>query len=195
MDLQSQQKWDQIYSKSSARSAPQAASVVGRHRHFLPESGLALDYACGRGGNAMLFAEHGLATQAFDISAVALDQLSQRCQEQGVKVETYPVDLKTHRLDASSMDVLACSYYLDRNKFAMLAQAVKPGGLLFYETYNASLPKGAGPSNPDFLLSQGELLSCFGHLHVLFYEELWGVFDTDGKTGVSRIVTRVPCQS
>lgn len=195
MDIKSQQKWDQIYSKSDDRSEPQAASVVGRHRHLLPESGLALDFACGRGGNAMLFAEHGLATQAFDISAVALDRLSQRCQEQGVKVETFPVDLKTHRLEPSSFDVLACSYYLDRSKFALLAQAVKPGGLLFYETYNASLPKGAGPSNPDFLLRQGELLSCFGHLHVLFYEELWEIADADGKTGVSRVVARVPRQS
>lgn len=195
MDLKSQQKWDQIYSKSGDRSASQAASVVEHHRHFLPESGLALDFACGRGGNAILFAEQGLATQAFDISAVALDQLSQRCQEQGVKVEASATDLKTHRLEPSSLDVLACSYYLDRSKLAMLALAVKPGGLLFYETYNASLPKGAGPSNPDFLLEQGELLSCFGHLQVLFYEELWGVADTDGNTGVSRVVARVPCQS
>lgn len=195
MDIKSQQKWDQIYSKPDDRAAPQAASVVRNHRHYLPESGLALDFACGRGGNAVLFAEHGLTTQAFDISAVALDQLSQRCQEQGVKVETYPVDLKIHCLDPSSFDVLACSYYLDRSKLAMLAQAVKPSGLLFYETYNARLPKGAGPSNPDFLLSQGELLSCFDHLHVLFYEELWGVADADGKTGVSRVVARVPRQS
>lgn len=193
MDLKSQQKWDQIYRKTVDRAEAQAASVVACHRHYLPASGRALDFACGRGGNAMLFAKHGLNTIAFDISAVALDQLSKRCEEQGVTVETSVVDLKAHCLEPASFDVLACSYYLDRSKLAMLAQALKPGGLLLYETFNASLPKGAGPSNPDFLLSQGELLSCFGHLHVLFYEELWGGVSTDGKTGISRLVARVPC--
>lgn len=186
----SQQKWDAIYTEQAHRPAPTAAAVLRRNRHLLPTQGRALDYACGRGGNAMLLAEQGLLVQALDISSVVIERLQQYSDAQGLSVQAQTCDLSASVITPGSVDVLVCSYYLSRAQLPELMHALAPGGLLFYETFNASLPAGRGPSNPDFLLQQAELLQCFSPLQVLYYEELWQLEDTDGNAGISRIVAR-----
>lgn len=161
--------------------------MLRRQRHCLPSQGRALDYACGLGGNALLFSEVGLESHAWDISAVAIQALEARQSSINAAVR----DLSSgSSLQASSFDVIAVSYYLDRAQLPSLCRALRPGGLLFYETYNRDRAAGKGPSNPDFLLRQGELLQCFQGLQVLFYEELWGVETACGESGLSRLVAR-----
>lgn len=180
------QKWDAIYSARNTAGRPAAAAVLQRQRHLLPSQGRALDYACGLGGNALLFSEAGLESHAWDVSCVAIQALGER----GSSINTEVRDLATAPLPPASFDVIAVSYYLDRAQLPTLCHALRPGGLLFYETYNHDRAAGTGPSNPDFLLQQGELLHCFQSLQVLFYEELWGVAAADGESGLSRFVAR-----
>jgi hypothetical protein len=66
-----------------------------------------------------------------------------------------------------------------------LLDAVAESGVLIYETFaegNATVGK---PSNPDFLLKPGELLSLCKGLHVVAYED---GFAKDPERFVQRIV-------
>ena len=71
--IDSQHKWDAVYSKADTPTT--AAEVLARHQHLLPESGRALDLACGLGGNALFLANCGLQVDAWDISAAGLPSI------------------------------------------------------------------------------------------------------------------------
>jgi hypothetical protein len=61
--------------------------------------------------------------------------------------------------------------YLHRPLLPALIEALQPGGALLYETFAAGNEKYGKPSNPDFLLKDGELLEIArGKLHVVAYE-------------------------
>ena len=49
--------------------------------------------------------------------------------------------------------------YLHRPLFAALLASLAPGGLLIYETFAQGNAAFGKPSNPDFLLTPGELLA------------------------------------
>ena len=71
-----QEKWDNIYQQKEG--GPRVAEVLQHNHYLLPEKGVALDLACGLGGNAMMMAEKGLNVMAWDISPVAITHLDKR---------------------------------------------------------------------------------------------------------------------
>ncbi len=165
-----QQKWDARYQQSES-GLPVAAEVLSQNQHLLPKTGNALDLACGRGGNALLLAAQGLTVTAQDISPVAIAQLSQTAQHSGLNIRAEVRDVLQHPPAATQYDVLVVSYYLERALAAKLINALKPGGLLFYQTWCRQKTAGRGPSNPDYLLADNELLSLFAGLQVRVYRE------------------------
>ncbi|MGD8429109.1 MAG: SAM-dependent methyltransferase, partial [Ectothiorhodospiraceae bacterium] len=54
--------WEKRYGGADAAPA-QPARVLREFSHLLPEAGVALDLACGRGGNAVYLARRGLDVQ------------------------------------------------------------------------------------------------------------------------------------
>ena len=61
--------------------------------------------------------------------------------------------------------------YLHRPLMPALVDALKPGGVLIYETFALGNEALGKPSNPDFLLRPGELLDAVrGQLTVIAYE-------------------------
>lgn len=165
-----QQKWDARYQQSES-GLPVAAEVLSQNQHLLPKTGNALDLACGRGGNALLLAAQGLTVTAQDISPVAIAQLSQTAQHSGLNIRAEVRDVLQHPPAATQYDVMVVSYYLERALAAKLINALKPGGLLFYQTWCRQKTAGRGPSNPDYLLADNELLSLFAGLQVRVYRE------------------------
>jgi len=71
MSTSDRDKWNRIYAGGRGDS-PAAARVLVDFEHLLPATGRALDLACGSGGNALLLAQHGLKTWAWDISDTAV---------------------------------------------------------------------------------------------------------------------------
>lgn len=71
----------------------------------------------------------------------------------------------------ASLDILVISFFLDRDLCAKLMDALKPGGLVFYQTYCRDKINQKGPSNPDYLLADNELLTLFSGLKVRVYRE------------------------
>ncbi|HEY5717209.1 MAG TPA: methyltransferase domain-containing protein [Motiliproteus sp.] len=151
---------------------PAAAEILCSNQHLLPRQGTALDLACGRGANALLLARHGLHTQAWDIAETALTPLQTRADQEHLPLTTHAVDLDSTPLPSAAFDVITVSGFLQRQLCPAIVAALKPGGLLFYQTFTQQrLADSGGPSNPAFLLAPGELLSLFAALEPLVYRE------------------------
>jgi hypothetical protein len=63
------------------------------------------------------------------------------------------------------------SYFLDRALADNIVNALKPGGVLFYQTWCQQKTADRGPSNPEYLLADNELLKLFSDLRPRFYRE------------------------
>lgn len=164
------EKWNKVYSKNQFGFFP-PAEVLHRHQHLLPKTGKALDLACGQGRNAVHLSRHGLESHAFDISDVAISNLKQYAKDENVDIDARVVDLKRERLQENNFDVIVVSHFLDRSLFADIKNALKPQGLIFYQTFTKLKIDDIGPSNPDYLLERNELLVQFKEFKVLVYCE------------------------
>ena len=167
MDRQLQEKWDQRYRQ--ARATPPAVAVVREHLHLLPERGRALDIACGLGGNALALARHGLEVDAWDLSPVALERLGGEAA--GLALTTDVRDVVAHPPPPASYDVITVAHFLERGIAPAIAAALRPRGLLFYQTFSQSPVDSRGPSEIRFRLRRNELLRLFPTLTVVLYRE------------------------
>jgi hypothetical protein len=62
--------------------------------------------------------------------------------------------------------------YLYRPLFPLLLESLSPNGLLLYDTFAVGQETIGKPTNPDFLLRQGELLDQVrDHLQVIAFEQ------------------------
>jgi SAM-dependent methyltransferase len=142
---------------------------VLRWAHLVPPGASVLDVACGRGRHARLFAGRGCRVLAVDRDAEALATLEGVA---GIAVRQADLEGAPWPFAPGTFDALIVTNYLHRPQFPHLAAALRPGGVLVYETFmlgNASFGK---PSNPDFLLRPGELLAAFsGALTVAGFEQ------------------------
>ncbi|MCK4744056.1 MAG: class I SAM-dependent methyltransferase [Sulfuriflexus sp.] len=164
-----QTQWDARYAKNS--DIPQACQALREFSHLLPAQGHALDLASGMGGNALLLAKYGLTTSAWDLSPVGIEKLNNLATQQSLIVDGQVRDIINNPPAANSFDVIVVSYFLERQLFPALLAALKPSGLLFYETFVRDKPQGVGPSNPDYLLEQNELLALCDGLVIRAYRE------------------------
>ncbi len=163
-------KWDKIYSQDEAVLAP-PASVLMDNAFLLPASGTALDLACGLGGNAVFLARHGLKVEAWDISSIAIEKVRIHAKSSKLAIKARSCEINNHSLLGQCFDVIAISRYLDRDLSDAIIDALKPGGLLFYQTYTREKTHRLGPNNPDYLLAENELLRMFSRLKLIFYRE------------------------
>lgn len=164
------EKWDARY-RDSHSSAASIAEVLTNNAHLLLTEGRALDLATGLGGNALYLAEHGFEVHAWDISPVAIDKLNSRAQQQSLTLHTQVRDCVAQPPEPDSFDLIIVSRFLERTLCPAIAAALRPGGLLFYQTYTREKQGGEGPNNPHFLLATGELLKLFSELEVVTYQE------------------------
>ena len=163
-------KWNRGYSESSQGMYP-AARVLTENDFLLPRTGSALDVACGLGGNAIFLAEQGLVVTAWDISSVAIDKLMAYADQKGLNVNACQQKITANSFNGYSFDVIVVSRFLDRTLSDAIIEALKPDGLLFYQTFTREKTSPKPPNNPDYLLTENELLALFSPLRVIFYRE------------------------
>ena len=135
------------------------ALVLSQNKHLLPQSGLALDLACGLGGNALWLAKQGLQVSAWDLSDIAIDRLQQLAHQQKLSLQTEVRDVVCNPPQHHSFDLIVVSYFLERAIVQEIINALKPGGLVFYQTFTKEKVSDNGPTNPHYLLNSNELLS------------------------------------
>lgn len=169
-------KWDQRF--ATAEAPGPITTVLEAGQEWLPATGRALDLACGVSGNGLFLASLGLQSELWDSSAIALEKQSLWAQQQQLAVETRLRDCEVRPPQPNSFDVICVAHFLYRPICANLVAALRPGGTLFYQTFTraSNRAKNGGPSNPDFLLKEGELLALFSELKPAYYCE-----DFDGR--------------
>lgn len=173
-DIEAQRAgWDERY-RAAEPDWPLPSAVLRDYAHLLPPRGTALDLACGRGGNALFLARLGLSVDAWDLSAVAIEQVGEFAREQRLDVSATVRDVVAEPPSSVNYDVITVSYFLERALAPVLMAALRPGGLLFYQTFGPERVAGRGPRNPAYRLEQGELLRMFAALTPCLYREEGG---------------------
>lgn len=156
------------------------SSWVTRWHHLIAPGGRVLDLACGSGRHLRWLAARGLRVTGVDRDAAALAQ----CQGLGELIEA---DLEggDWPLPGRRFDAVVVTNYLWRSLLPTVVSAVGVGGVLIYETFAIGNARFGRPSNPDFLLRSGELLSAVSPLRVVAFED--GFVDNPPRQ-VQRIV-------
>jgi len=165
-----QQKWDKIYANRPDATTT-AAEVLQQNQYLLPSSGQALDLACGLGANSVLLATKGLTVTSWDISPVAIQNLQRQTEKTVFQIDAQVRDVISQPPAENSVDVLVVTHFLVRDMAEQLMRALKPGGLVFYQTFCRDKVSEQGPKNPDYLLNDNELLAMFAGLKLRVYRE------------------------
>lgn len=169
-------KWDERYRESERTPRPMRA--LEENAHLLPAQGTALDLACGLGGNALFLAEGGLRVTAWDLSGVAVDRIHQTAEARGLPLTAEVRDVAAYPPTPGRFDVITVGHYLERSLAHAIGVALRPGGVLFYQTFTREHVHEGGPRNPAFRLAPNELLALFAGLQVLVYREEGTAGDT-----------------
>jgi dihydroneopterin aldolase len=147
------------------------------HLPRLPR-GKVLDVATGRGRHAAFLATQGFSVHGIDRNREALEFLDAQAQEAGgLAITTEYIDLETDDrnppdLGTEMYDVILVFFYLYRPLFPQLIKALKPGGVILYETFlleNHLLRQH--PRRKEFCLEPNELLTLFQGFQILHYDE------------------------
>ena len=148
-----------------------------------------LDVAGGRGRHAIYLAERGWQVHAVDHNTEALAALDAHARAHGLPLRTTCIDLETEVVDLGidQYGTVLVFNYLHRPLVPALVRALRPGGVLLYETFTMRQRERGHPRNPAFLLNDGELPDLVRPLIVLRQRE--GEFD--GKF-IASVAARKP---
>lgn len=105
--MSSPELWDSRYRE--AAHEPQACAVLQQHPSHLPQQGLALDLACGRGGNALWLARRGLSVHAWDYSEAAIRHLRAEAERHRLAIQTEVRDVVLKPPEPDQYDLLVVS--------------------------------------------------------------------------------------
>ncbi|OGW67588.1 MAG: hypothetical protein A3H49_07880 [Nitrospirae bacterium RIFCSPLOWO2_02_FULL_62_14] len=139
--------------------------------------GHALDIACGRGRNTLYLASQGFSVEAVDRDEPALADLKAAAAQQGLTSVTIRVmeledAARPPEIQEARYDVILGFFYLHRPLFPALLRALKPGGVLIYETFLIDNHlRYQHPRRREFCLEHNELLELTRGLRVLHYDE------------------------
>lgn len=184
--------WDERYRREEAVPEQGPAPFLVQKVSLLPPSGRVLDVAMGGGRNALHLASLGYQVTGVDISPVAVARCRAAAEARGLHVEAVCADLETSPLPQGPFDVVLNFYYLQRDLCPRLVEALRPGGVLVFETFTLGQRVfGWGPQREEHLLRPGELPQLFPDLETLLYRQ--GVVEGErGKKAVASLIGRKP---
>lgn len=163
------------------------AEWVPRLAERLPASRRAFDLAMGHGRHIPILAAAGFRTFGVDISWNAVQSAVAMGRDAGMPLRAFCADMTRHPWPRAWFHLVLVTRYLDRDRFAVMKDAIVPGGFVLYETFTRrQLEHGRGPTSPDHLLEPGELPTRFADFDVLWSEE------TTAPDALARVVARRP---
>lgn len=170
---------------------PRPAAYLLDQVHRLPV-GTALDVAAGQGRNALYLAGQGFTVHAIDWDREALASLeSAAAQRDLTTLTTRLMDLeadpqKPPDLGHDVYDLITVFFYLHRPLFPSLIRALKPEGVLLYETFLIDNHlRYHHPRRKEFCLDHNELLGLAKGLRVLHYEEAEQPADREKRSAIT----------
>ncbi|OQY99419.1 MAG: SAM-dependent methyltransferase [Candidatus Brocadia sp. UTAMX2] len=186
-DDQDKMIWDKRYETEAYIFGKEPVEFLREQIDILPR-GKALDLAMGEGRNAVFLAKQGFEVDGCDVSEVAVKKARELARENHVAIHAFVADLETYPLPKDTYDVIACFYYLQRDLVPQMKVALKPGGVIIYETYTIeNWERGfEGPKKKEYLLQPNELLNLFKDLKIVYYRELV----LDNKKAIASLIAK-----
>jgi tellurite methyltransferase len=160
--------WDERH-REGTPGAPEPTLV-----EMLPlmPRGLTLDIAAGLGRNAVALAEAGMRVIAADYSERAAITLRETARERTLAIRPVIADLEEgwpFRSDSYDLVVNVC--FLNRGLVPRLIEALKPDGMIFFDTFLIDQAALGHPRDPAFLLRHDELREMLASMELLRYRE------------------------
>jgi 2-polyprenyl-3-methyl-5-hydroxy-6-metoxy-1,4-benzoquinol methylase len=170
-------KWNRRYLEGTHGTAPPDQFLFDAFDRYIepifPNAGRALDFAGGTGRHAIFLAAKGWNVLLTDIAEQGIENARISAQSLGAHMEFAVEDLARFQARGRQYDLILVFFFLQREVFPELVKALRPGGLLIYKSYTRRQTNfEGGPTNPDFLFAENELLNAFRHLRILHYAEL-----------------------
>lgn len=139
---------------------------IVRWVHLIKPNGSVLDLACGSGRHLHWLAAQGFRPTGVDRNAQALAKSTGLAELIEADIEAGLWPLAGRRFDA-----VIVTNYLWRALLPTIVDSVAEGGVLLYETFADGQQHIGKPSNPEFLLRPGELLTACAGLRVVAFED------------------------
>ena len=183
--IEDKERWNKRYKEKPFRTwvEPLLEKYVDR-----ANVGYALDIACGEGRNTHFLAEKGFEVDAVDLSDYALSQV-----KDDSRIHKIEADLDFYTLEKNKYDLVVNINYLNRRFFHQIKEALKPEGVVIFETFIIAHGDFDNPQNPEYLLRRNELLHAFIDLDIIYYEERLDVNMRGEKTMVASLVAKKRC--
>lgn len=183
MAQKDKERWNEKYQDNKIPNRP--IELIVKYSG-LASGTQALDIACGMGRHSKYLASKGFNVDALDISDVAINSLKDE-----PRIHAREVDFDTYILQKNRYDLIVCTYFLERKLFPQMIEALKPKGIILYETLLYDDKNERKPSNSAFLLDKKELNNYFSkECEILHYDE-WHDIDYQGaKTMKASMVAK-----
>jgi SAM-dependent methyltransferase len=155
---------------------------VRRWAGLIRAGGRVLDVACGGGRHLRYLGSLGFAVVGVDRDEKALSALE---GTGGAELRVADIEAGPWPFPPGGFDGVVVTNYLHRPIFPELVAALRPGGVLIYETFALGNERYGRPANPEFLLRPGELLRAVEPLSVVAFEQ--GLVSSPKQALVQRI--------
>lgn len=141
---------------------------IVRFAGVVPEGARVLDVAAGGGRHARFFLARGHPIVAVDRDIAGLAALA---AHPSAEIVAHDLEQDGWPFGAERFGAVVVTNYLWRPLLPALIGAVAEDGVLLYETFGVGNERFGRPSNPEFLLREGELLDAVaGRLRAMAYE-------------------------
>ncbi|HEY7788213.1 MAG TPA: class I SAM-dependent methyltransferase [Casimicrobiaceae bacterium] len=169
---------------SNPLAALTPSAWVVRHAALIAPGARVLDLAAGHGRQSVFLAARGARVVAVDKDAAALATFA---ATPGVTTRVADLEGADWPLEGERFDAIVCVHYLHRPRLGDLLAMLVDDGVLIYETFATGNEVFGRPSNPAYLLRDGELL-------VLVRERMSVVAFEQGVTvqyGTNAVIQRI----
>lgn len=160
-------RWEKKYAAGNPHLAFAPDPLLTQQRHLFSRKGWALDLACGVGQNAIFLAEQGFDVLAVDTSLTALRYCRTATAGRNLPLHLVAADVDRFALPADTFALIIVFRFYDRRLIPAIKQAVEPGGLVIYQTFNLNRLRSTPHMNPHYLLEPGELQRVFGDFEMI----------------------------
>ncbi|MBQ7568841.1 class I SAM-dependent methyltransferase [bacterium] len=163
-------KWEERYSRPGRkRHVPDSLLLENWHRLEGPRI---LDVACGEGRNSLFLASKGFQVTGIDRSPTAIAKARQWASEASLNPDFICWDLDSLSLPGAPYDSIVVTRYWQPSLCPVLTEALRPGGVLLYETYTIEFLRYRPQSSGNYLLQPGELPKFFTDMEIMHSAEV-----------------------